>query len=256
MGVRMSFPRHDHTDPNPSCSSASSLDDHSDGDNNVHLVPPGFTADSICLTRHNRARLRQAFLDQPWLVGLHVTTNLDTFTTDDAVVAAAHGLSEFAHEIDSLVGERRIQVLSLGPLYSDTQRENQRQERAMNDCQESMRNYFQTNMTRVDLWDHLYKSVPNLFDRSSGRVIVTDWGASVSAHLGWTIGQVLGPIHACVSHDHNDHNDHNEEEEDENGAVMKRHTKDQMRRTILPPVVMVHCDPSELQHHAKMTVLT
>ncbi|KAF0687223.1 hypothetical protein As57867_020917, partial [Aphanomyces stellatus] len=136
----------------------------------------GAAAVGIPLTKANRARLVQAFVDNPWISGLQATTCAGGCggNSDDPMRQLAHGAAvvcDLANEIDAVVGEDRVQVLHIGGRLA-ANFDSDDVVPSLSECVEALR-----------------ADAPKVLERN-GRSVVTEFGQYVSAKVGWTIFQV------------------------------------------------------------------
>ncbi|ETW00575.1 hypothetical protein H310_07156 [Aphanomyces invadans] len=141
----------------------------------LHTAAPKWCT-GISLTKPNRAKLVQAFHDNPWITGLAVACCADCPAGVSSMQQLAHGarvICDLAKEIDATVGEDRVKVLNLGGRGLTANFESD-----------------DVSPTLAEFVDVLKHEAPSVLERSNGRTIVTEYGSYVSAKVGWTLHQV------------------------------------------------------------------
>jgi diaminopimelate decarboxylase len=124
----------------------------------------------IPLTDTNRVKIINFFCENPWMVGLHCHVGSQGCSLE-MMAKGAQMISELANEIDQAVGTSRIKVLNIGgglPSNYDTD---------------------DVSPTFAEYVDVLRQEAPLLFERN-GRMVLTEYGRSISAKTGWTISEV------------------------------------------------------------------
>ncbi|RHY10286.1 hypothetical protein DYB25_001088 [Aphanomyces astaci] len=141
----------------------------------LHTTAPKWSV-GIPLTKRNRAKLVQAFHDNPWITGLAVACCAECPIGVTPMQQLAHGarvVCELAKEIDAAVGEDRVKVLNLGGRGLTANFESD-----------------DVSPTLAEFVDVLKNDAPKVLERNNGRTVVTEYGSYVSAKVGWTLHQV------------------------------------------------------------------
>ncbi|KAG7402302.1 hypothetical protein PHYBOEH_000010 [Phytophthora boehmeriae] len=124
----------------------------------------------VPLTPENRARIIAFFCANPWMTGLHAHVGSQGCSLE-MLSQGAVVLSELANQIDAAAGTSRIKVLNIGGgLSTNFDGED-------------------VSPTFAEYVDVLRHEAPQLFERT-GRLILTEFGSSVSSKTGWTISEV------------------------------------------------------------------
>ncbi|KAG2533397.1 hypothetical protein JM18_000150 [Phytophthora kernoviae] len=124
----------------------------------------------VPLTPENRAKIIAFFCANPWMTGLHAHVGSQGCSLE-MLSQGAVVLSELANEIDTAAGTSRIKVLNIGGgLSTNFDGED-------------------VSPTFAEYVNVLRRKAPQLFERT-GRMILTEFGSSVSSKTGWTVSEV------------------------------------------------------------------